>query len=119
MVGLDITGAFGSASLPRLMRTLNDYRLPEVLRRLLGKGAAARSFRAKVTTPVGAGVCSPRWPISGATEGGDLLTPPQIKKIAVMTQAKIEGRAPVPKIERNGIVQISTDGASWAVARAK
>ena len=35
MVGMDVAGAFDSASLPRLVETLRCYGIPEILRRFI------------------------------------------------------------------------------------
>ena len=72
MVGLDIQGAFDSASLVQLVRTLREYSIPAVLVRFIGTWLTRRSFRVKLGTLKGVIYSRPREPSRGVPQGGVL-----------------------------------------------
>ena len=61
-MGLDVAGAFDSASLIRLVATSLLYGVPELKARLIGKWLTRRSYKVKLSTPGGAVMGKPKRP---------------------------------------------------------
>ena len=81
VVGLDIDGAFDSASVPKLVGALTDFGISEIIIRFVGLWLTRWSFRIKVGAQVGAMLSKPRGPTRGAPQGGVLSPLPWIVRI--------------------------------------
>ena len=70
VVGLDVAGAFDSASLTKLTETLRYNRAPELLTRFIGTWLTNRVFRVRLATPVGTAFSEYHYPSMGGPAGG-------------------------------------------------
>ena len=118
VVGLDIQGAFDSASLGQLVKTLGEYGIPEVIKRFIAIWLTDRSFRIKMGTLEGVLYSEPREPSRGVPQGGvlsPLLWILHVNRVASRTQEKMEEAILLPKGEWRLMVQLFADDISAAV----
>ena len=102
MVGLDVAGAFDSASLPRLVETLRVYATPGILRRFTGAWLTGRSPTIKMSTPGGAAMGSPCRPSRGVPQGG-VPSPPlwilHVNRVSGETLRRLRALTTIPRRE--------------------
>ena len=126
MVGMDVAGAFDSASLPRLVETLRYYAIPDILCRFIGTWLTERSFTIKLSTPGGTVMGRPRRPTRGVPQGGvlsPLLWILHVNRVADETLRTLKKRTSLPGQGWRVVFQVfaepqTTERSNHSVERA-
>ena len=119
MVGMDVAGAFDSASLPRLVETLRYYAIPDILCRFIGTWLTERTFTIKMSTPEGTVMGKQCRPTRGVPQGGvlsPLLWILHVNRVAEETLKKLRKKTSLPNSEWRIIFQVFADDISAAVS---
>ena len=118
VVGLDVAGAFDSASLIKLVGTLLYYEVPTPTSRLIGTWLTRRFFRVKLRSPLETALSGDYAPTRGVPQGGvlyPLLWLLHVNRIAEGARGLLIKEIRLPEDSWDVIIQIFADDISAAI----
>ena len=120
VVGLDVAGAFDSASPPELVEATGNYGIPAPVYRFIGAWLTGRTVSIKLRSPIGAVYGGNDIPTRGVPQGGvlsPLLWLLYVNTIVDGTLRQLHREAGLPPQSWGVIIQIFADDISAAIGR--